>query len=301
MKKITAYYYEAFSDLAGKGNPAGVVFDADQLTEDEMQSVALKIGFNETAFLMKSDKADLRIRYFTPGHETSLCGHATIASIYGLMEHNKVVTSKDLTVETLAGIIKVHYDQKLKEVSMTQAPAEFMSFEGNVEQLANSIGIAAEDIDDNYPIVYGSTGIWTLIVPIKKIETFLRMIPHNKQFAEILTQIPNASIHPICLDTYDKTCSIHGRHFSALRSGTVEDPITGTASGVMGAYYLAYIKKLDHIDIKVEQGYEIGRKGFVRVLAHREKDAIKVSISGRAVFIEEFIIELLFAKKMIFH
>ena len=49
-----------------------------------MQEVAKKVGFNETAFPLKSDKADLRIRYFTPGHEINLCGHATMATIYAL-------------------------------------------------------------------------------------------------------------------------------------------------------------------------------------------------------------------------
>lgn len=52
---INVAHYEAFTDSPGKGNPAGVVFDSDNLTEDQMQNIAKKIGFNETAFLLKSD------------------------------------------------------------------------------------------------------------------------------------------------------------------------------------------------------------------------------------------------------
>ncbi len=292
MKEVKAYYYEAFTDLPGKGNPAGVVFDADLLTEVEMQTVAMKIGFNETVFLFKSDKADLRLRYFTPGHEMNLCGHGTIASIYGLMEQNNTTTSQNITIETLAGILQVHYDHELREVCMTQAPAEFMDFEGDVDLLAASIGITPEDIDENYPIVYGSTGIWTLIVPIKMVETFLRMIPDNKQFPELLGQMQTASVHPICLETYDKTCSMHGRHFSSPRSGTVEDPVTGTASGVMGAYYITQINKINQAELKVEQGYEIGRKGIVRVFATKINDKVDISISGRAVYVDDIMIEI---------
>lgn len=74
-KLIKAAHYEAFSATPGLGNPAGVVFAADPLTAEQMQSIAKKVGFNETAFLLQSDKADLRIRYFTPGHEMNLCGY----------------------------------------------------------------------------------------------------------------------------------------------------------------------------------------------------------------------------------
>lgn len=291
VNRIDVAYYEAFSDIPGKGNPAGVVFDADLLTEDQMQSIAKKVGFSETAFLLKSDKADLRIRFFTPGHEMNLCGHGTVASIYGLMKRNNVTSSQDLSIETLAGILNVHYDHEHREVKMAQASAEFIEFHGDLEQLADSIGLLREDIASEIPVIYGSTGIWTLILPIKNRDAFLRMNPDNKRFKEILTQIPTASIHPICLQTFDKTCTMHGRHFSASHSGTVEDPVTGTASGVMGAYYISYIEPSDQAEILVEQGNEMGRKGIVRVYVEKRNSIINVSISGKAVYMRDIFIE----------
>jgi PhzF family phenazine biosynthesis protein len=291
-KIINVAYYEAFSDIPGRGNPAGVVFEADSLIEEEMQCIAKHVGFNETAFILNSSKADLRLRYFTPGHEMNLCGHGTVASIYGYMERNHVNSSRNIKIETLAGILNVYYDYEHKEVGMNQAPAEFLPFEGDFERLSASIGLVSEDIDHSLPTVYGSTGIWTLIVPIKRVETFLRMKPNNKEFQEVLTRLPTASVHPICMETYDKTCEMHGRHFSSSRSGTIEDPVTGTASGVMGAYYIEYVKHCDHAEVMVEQGYEIGKKGLVRVDATRSEDRLHVSISGKAVFIQELEITL---------
>jgi len=290
-KIINVSHYEAFSDTPGKGNPAGVVFDSDMLTEEQMQSIAKKVGFNETAFLLKSNKADLRIRYFTPGHEMNLCGHGTVAAIYELMKRNNVTSSMDLRIETLAGILDVHYDHEHQEIKMTQASAEFKEFHGDLDQLAGSIGLLNEDIALELPVVYGSTGIWTLILPIKKLDAFLRMKPDNRRFKEILTQIPTASIHPICLDTFDKTCRMHGRHFSASHSGTIEDPVTGTASGVMGAYYISYIEPSNQAKLLIEQGNEIGRKGIVRVYVEKENSLINVSISGKAVYMGDILIE----------
>lgn len=289
--KINVAHYEAFSDIPGKGNPAGIVFDSDNLTEEQMQIIAKNVGFNETAFLLKSIKADLRIRFFTPGHEMNLCGHGTVASIYGLMKRNNVTASQDLSIETLAGILNVHYDHEHQEIKMAQACAEFMEFHGDLDQLMGSIGLLKGDIDLRFPVVYGSTGIWTLILPVRNLDAFLRMKPDNKRFKEILTQIPTASIHPICLETFEKTCTMHGRHFSASHSETIEDPVTGTASGVMGAYYISYIEPSDETEILIEQGNEIGRKGMVRVYAEKKNSFINVNISGKAVYMRDISIE----------
>ena len=98
------YKYEAFTDKASMGNPAGVVFGCDNLTEDEMQKTAEKAGFNETVFLLESKEADVKMRYFTPGHEMNLCGHATIAGVKAIYEKNN---KKIKTVETLSGIINI--------------------------------------------------------------------------------------------------------------------------------------------------------------------------------------------------
>jgi len=290
--KINIAHYEAFTDIPGKGNPAGVVFDSDNLTEDQMQIIANNVCFNETAFLLKSDKADLRIRFFTPGHEMNLCGHGTVASICGLMKRNNVTSSQDLSIETLAGILNVHYDHEHQEIKMAQASAEFIEFHGDLDRLMDSIGLLRGDIDLRFPVVYGSTGIWTLILPVRSLDAFLRMKPDNRKFKEILTQIPTASIHPICLETYEKTCAMHGRHFSASHSGTIEDPVTGTASGVMGAYYMSYIEPSDQTEILIEQGNEIGRKGTVRVYAEKKNSLINVNISGKAVYMGEIFLSI---------
>ena len=69
VRSINVYHYDAFSTEPNKGNPAGVVLQADALTADDMQQIALQVGFNETAFAVTSEVADVRIRFFTPGHE----------------------------------------------------------------------------------------------------------------------------------------------------------------------------------------------------------------------------------------
>jgi hypothetical protein len=66
----------------GKGNPAGVVLSAQGMSDSDMQALAARTGFPDTAFVSDSTEADFRIRYFSPRREVELCGHATIAASF---------------------------------------------------------------------------------------------------------------------------------------------------------------------------------------------------------------------------
>lgn len=295
MKKITVYHYDAFSTEPHKGNPAGIVLHGDDLTDNEMQEIAHKVGFNETTFLVKSDVADLKLRYFTPGHEMNLCGHGTVATIFALKSNGLLKEKESLTIETKAGILPIRVQAKEDlSITMRQASPQFFAFEGSREELAESIGLHIDDLDLALPIVYGSTGTWTLLVPIKKLDAFTRMKPINKRFPAILTEKPNTSVHPFCMETYDETANMHARHFSSPFSGTSEDPVTGTASGVMGAYYAKYINRErdKQLHLVIEQGLEIGKNGRVSVSVRKQQDSYQVEITGSAVYVDEFEVEI---------
>lgn len=289
MKSIKVYHYDAFSKKPSKGNPAGVVLNGDDLTETEMQDVAFKVGFNETAFPIASDRADLRIRYFSPKQEMELCGHATMATIYALKTNGWLENKTELTIETNAGVLPIRItknEQKEIHITMKQALPQFKKFEGSRYDLAKAIGIEEVDFDDELPIMYGSTGAWTLLIPIKSLDIFNKMEPNNKVFSSILNEIPNASVHPFCLESYYEEADMHGRHFSSTFSGTIEDPVTGTASGVMGAYFAKYIKKECDMPINliVEQGQEMNKDGQVIVNVAENNE---IEITGNAVYVDE--------------
>lgn len=296
MKTVRVFHYDAFSSKPNKGNPAGVVLDADGLTEKEMQDIAMKVGFNETSFPMESDIADLRIRYFTPGHEMNLCGHATMATIHALKTRG-LLDKDELMIETGAGIlpIKIHATAGPDiYITMKQAAPQFEAFNGDKAGLASSLGLDIEDLESELPIVYGSTGLWTLLVPVKERSSFKRMKANNSLFPQLLKEMPRASVHPFCLETYDNDAHMHARHFSSPFSGTLEDPVTGTASGVMGAYYAKYIKDdlEDEVQLLIEQGHEIGKDGRVHVTATKNDGTYDIEITGNAVYVKEFEVEV---------
>ncbi|MGX7023332.1 PhzF family phenazine biosynthesis protein [Vagococcus hydrophili] len=288
MNSLDWTHYQVFTTTKDKGNPAAVINLLKPLATKEQQAIAKKINFNETIFISKNSTVDFSFRFFAPESEMDFCGHALLAGVRYLLDE-KITDKSSLNIETKAGIVPISIDS-VGKITMYQHPPIFQKFESSIEELANVMNISADDIDSTYPICYGSTGTWTLIVPIKKIETFKKMIPQNKEFIHILKDFPNASIHPICLETKTKEALMYSRHFSGALTGSVEDSVTGSASGVMGAYYEKYVAPIqsgETTSFLVEQGYEVKKEGFVQVQLKKDNEQLHVSISGDITFVSK--------------
>ncbi|MEO2014136.1 MAG: PhzF family phenazine biosynthesis isomerase [Fuerstiella sp.] len=178
---------------------------------------------------------------------------------------------------------------------MTQAPAEFVEFHGSQPALADSLGVQVGDFHATLPIVFGSTGTWTLIVPTSNLAAVTSMQPTCQNFPDVLTQMPRSSVHPFSMETTLADTDLHGRHFSSPFSLTVEDPVTGTASAVMEAYMARYAPEFckdRKYTLQVEQGFEVGREGRVEVTVVNRTQPFEVRIAGTGVFVKDLLLEL---------
>ena len=80
------YIVDAFTAVPGAGNPAAVCVMAAWPDDTSMQALAKKNGLSETAFLVKEGEG-YRLRWFTPENEEVLCGHATLASSFVILNY----------------------------------------------------------------------------------------------------------------------------------------------------------------------------------------------------------------------
>ncbi len=176
------YTLNAFTKNGKGGNPTGVVFDADDLTDDQMQKIAKGIKFAETAFVLKSDKADFRIRFFDPDIEVDLCGHATIATFYLMVYLNKIKPGQ-YTQETKAGKFNIEV-KKDQTVLMDQALPQFLD-KLEPQVVAEALNIKLEAIDLGLPIRIVSTGFPTILVPLKSQEILKKLQPDFKKYQEL--------------------------------------------------------------------------------------------------------------------
>ena len=95
------YVVDAFADKVFEGNPAAVCVMEQWLPDEVMQKIAIENSLSETAFVVK-EKDDYRLRWFTPGNEVDLCGHATLGTAYVLANFYDTAAER-FTFETLSG------------------------------------------------------------------------------------------------------------------------------------------------------------------------------------------------------
>ena len=107
------YQVDAFTHTLFKGNPAGIVVNADGLSDTQMQMIAKELNNSETAFLLspKDTANDGAIRYFTPTTEVPICGHATISAIFVKALEEKV-DSHVFMMETQVGTLPIEVTHK---------------------------------------------------------------------------------------------------------------------------------------------------------------------------------------------
>ena len=268
---------DAFTTDPFSGNPAGVVPAGDGLEADQMRAIAAELGASETVFVRESGDADRRLRYFTPEQEVDLCGHATVAAYARLFER-AVVDAGEYTVATGAGDVTVEVESD-GTVWLEGSEPSVSAVDVGYDELTDVLGLtetAFAGVGEDLPVARASTGMPFLIVPVNYFEQLGDVTPDLGAVRELCEGEGAVGLYVFTFDTLDRESTVHGRLF-APSLGVNEDPVTGTASGAVGAY-LRRFSGVEGTEYRCEQGDFLDRPGRVRV---RTGDAIRVG--GRAV------------------
>jgi phenazine biosynthesis protein PhzF family len=300
MKKLIIYQIDSFTKVRFKGNPAGVVVNADGLNDNQMQLIARELNNSETAFLFSSDdsECDGVIRYFTPKTEVPTCGHATIAAMYAkALEDN--LDSCVLKIKTRIGILpfEIMKGNGDYQVIMTQGKFQLSpTFDDNTTKiLLTALGLDYSDLDEKCPIQIASTGHSKVMIGIKSREKLNHLTPNYNDLADLSKQIKCNGYFVFTFDSDNKEILTYGRMF-APAIGINEDPVTGNANGPLGGY-LIQNKIVDFKDYLFEfngrQGEKIDRLGVVHVRVRIENDKPSlIQIKGDATVIFKTEIEM---------
>ncbi|QDX39739.1 PhzF family phenazine biosynthesis protein [Salarchaeum sp. JOR-1] len=291
-ESVRAFLVDAFTDEPCAGNPAGVVPDADGLSDDQMLAVASELGASETAFVRESETADRRVRYFSPTTEVDLCGHATIASHTRLFESDRIGAGTH-TLETNVGTLDIELAES-GTVWMTQNPPEIRQRDIDSARAADALGVPASALVDDLPFAVASTGLPFLVVGVEFLSDLGDAEPNFDALEALCEDVGAEGVYAFTFDTLHGGADVHGRAFCPPL-GIDEDPVTGTASGATAAY-------LDHVgafhgggespaatdvslegdgfpdELVLEQGHFLDRPGTVRATV----DGATVRVGGTA-------------------
>ena len=282
---------DAFTDHPLGGNPCAVVFESDDLPAETMQAVALEMNLSETAFVLKSNQADYRVRYFTPAEEIPMAGHPTIATTYALIASGRLHLTKPVTsisLEMQVGPIRVDIfqtGQKIERIVMTQKKPAFLKqyAPGDIMPV---FGLTADDLLPGAVIQTVSTGTPQLMIPLKSHAALQRACVDTQAYVSLRAASDFFSPHLFCLEGATDQGQTFARHFGTPPD-TFEDPFTGSATGGMSAYLWHY-GLIEEPAFIAEQGHWMGRPGqaFVEIIGDRN-DIEAVKIGGNAALVLE--------------
>lgn len=285
MREIRVYHVDAFTEEKFGGNTAGVVLDAEKLTEKEMQSIAKELNLPESVFLLPSNKDDVdyRVKFFTPTEEINFCGHATVGVTWLLATEFGLAEKKEgIVLETNIGKVPVVWHKqngKVIHVEMTQVTPKTQDLTMDLEELSQLVGVDIESIDLQHPIKLANTGNWHLLVPVKHQSDIDKATPDLVKLGKHNKENNISTTHLYTFNTTEDY-DLYTRDF-APGVGIPEDPVTGAANGALAGFlYLeGILPQSETSHLKIAQGNAIGRPGtlYVTVIPNEKEPIIKVA------------------------
>ena len=289
MAELDFLKVDVFTEEIYSGNPAGVVLEADDLDEMQMQRIAYEMGSPVTSFVLRSKKAEVRLRFFSPIAEEPLSGHGTVGALWCLAERKAFGSSPGgkRRVESQVGVLPFSVEESvegLKRIWMSQRRPMF-AMEGDEKDVASALGVGVDALfHDQFPLSRASTGIPFLLVPVRSIDIMRALEPKPAEISALSREFDIAGIEVYSWSVLDPGSTVHARCF--LPSNAVpEDPASGMAAGALGAYLVEhdYIPRERFERIVVEQGHWIGRPSRIDVRIEKKGSTIRrVEVGGSA-------------------
>jgi PhzF family phenazine biosynthesis protein len=249
---VPIYQVDAFAAKLFAGNPAAICPLDDWLPDATLQSIAAENNLAETAFYVVKN-GSYQLRWFTPGFEIDLCGHATLATAHVVMELRREVTNGRVAFETKSGELIVTRDGDLYALDFpARPPADVSGGEKVVDALGATpkLILAARD----YFCVFETEA------EVRAVKPNMERLAALDKFGTIITA-PGID------------CDFVSRFF-APAAGVPEDPVTGSAHCTLIPYWSARLGKTKLF------ARQISPRGGELWCEHRGD---RVTMAGRAV------------------
>jgi len=261
------------------GNPLCVFEDGAALDAEQMQALALQFNLSETTFILPSERADARVRIFTPVYEMPFAGHPTLGSAHVV----RALTGRGdrVTLELAAGVIPVAAGGDFWELranaATTRAPR------AGPAELAAALGVQAGDIAG--PALWVDSGSEQLVVPLASEDAVCRVQLSIEALRRATGDGPRAQAYVFARRGDG---GVLARFFFSKGESLLEDPATGSATANLGGWLLAQGAELP-LTLAIAQGEMAGRPSLLRL---RIDAARNVFVAGEVIELGRGVVEL---------
>jgi len=265
MSQLRFKQVDVFTDRPFMGNPVAVVIGGEDLDTQTMQRIAGWTNLSETTFLLKSSKADYKLRIFAPRKELPFAGHPTIGSAHAALESGFISKKNKLVQECGAGLIELSVEADGRIFLKGPAP--------KVQRLETQIpSIALAPASKVMRIDVGP--VW-IVGEMTDARALAALKPDLTAIAEWSQSLDATGVTVFALSN-DSLSKIHVRSFAPAHA-IPEDPVCGTGNLSVAAY-LGDTKRFG-TEYIARQGMQLGRDGRVWVRMKRDS----VELGGHAV------------------
>jgi trans-2,3-dihydro-3-hydroxyanthranilate isomerase len=299
---------DVFTEEPYAGNQLAVVRDAGGLSDDEMQALAREMAYSETTFVESETAAEndgWDVRIFTPESEIPFAGHPTLGTAAVIRDELAASEARPEGAprNERAGDAREHgrpdevtLNLGVGEIPVTVAQAD----DGEVlwmrqrlpefgetmdaDEAAEVVSVGIEDVTDDYPAQVVSTGLPTLVVPLRSLDAVRDAEINGQAYRErVVRGLDAENVLVFAPETYHDDNDLNVRMF-APALGVPEDPATGSSNGCL-AGWLARHRYFEspEVAVRVEQGYEIDRPSLLHLEATDDGDEVTVEVGGRVV------------------
>ncbi|AEG09634.1 phenazine biosynthesis protein PhzF family [Shewanella baltica OS183] len=277
--KVEAYLVNSFTANGSGGNPAGVVLNADNLSNEAKLAIAQAVGYSETAFVSQDDEVDFELSFFTITGEVDFCGHATLAA-FSTMHQKGMVAEGQYVQRTQAGLLTVTIESNGNIVMELKLPEYLGMF--SYEAISELIGIDPAVLESTQlPIEVISTGLPDIIVPVPC--GYLDRIQMNESLlSDFCKKHDVIGIHAFELCDENSGLTASCRNFAPL-FGIPEESATGSASGALACYLTKHLGGEHTSRFTFEQGRAMDCISIITAsVTSKEQDILNVMVGGFA-------------------
>ncbi len=288
MKTLSFYIVDVFAEEKYAGNQLAVFRSGDGLSDAEMQRIAREMNFSETTFILSETPVNggFNVRIFTPGAEVPFAGHPTLGTAH-IIRREIFSETREIRLNLKVGQIPVTFGESSEPDPiywMKQPQPEFRE-SLPPEIVAPVLGLKPNEVDRRFPVQEVSTGLPHILVPLRTLASLKRARVVKEKYFELVENRWAKPILIFCPEPHRTQNDLSVRMFADW-FGVSEDPATGSGNGCLAAYLVRHrYRGTAKIDIRTEQGYEIGRPSLLFLKSEERDGTITVSVGGKAITI----------------
>jgi PhzF family phenazine biosynthesis protein len=262
---MSAYRFRilnVFAESTFGGNQLCVFEDARGMDDATMQALALQFNLSETTFILPSERADARVRIFTPGYEMRFAGHPTLGSAHVVRD---LANSGDaLSLEFTAGVVPVSAEGDVWTFTAPQ-PGGLKTAAANLTRAGMAALLSLNEDDLLAAPLWVDTGTDQLLVALRSTDAVRRARPDSAQLdAWPESSLERKTVYVFAFDP-ERPGRVLSRYFFAKQGGgVVEDPGTGSACANLGGWLIANDHALP-AEYRIEQGEAVQRPCLLRL------------------------------------